>query len=139
MESGMLSTVPFVRGSLGFTARLLVIWSMGAMIGKDAVAPSTLEAQAMQDIRVHVTVEVDHVANGLAIRKPVPIQVVKDRRKQWHAECDSPRFETTAFETMEEAIVAGAKQAHAELQMAVEDRPMIVGRITPDDVPVGRF
>lgn len=93
----------------------------------------------MQDIRVNLTVEVDQVANGLAIRKPVALQLVRNRHKRWYASCETPRFETAPCETMEGATVAGARQAHAELQMAIDDRPVIAGRITPDDVPKCRF
>jgi len=93
----------------------------------------------MKEIRVNVTVEVDQVANGLALRKPIPLQVVRKTDAHWYAECESLHFDTRCFETMEDAIVAGAQQAEAELQMAVDERPVIAGRITPDDVPSGRF
>jgi hypothetical protein len=43
------------------------------------------------------------------------------------------------FDTMQEAVIAGAKQAANELQAAVEDRPVVIGKITPDQVPKGLF
>lgn len=93
----------------------------------------------MQLTRVNITVEVDQVANGLAIRRPVALQIVQNNNKKWYAACEAPRFETAPCDAMESAIVAGARQAHAELQMAIDDRPVIAGRITPDEVPRCRF
>ncbi len=85
------------------------------------------------DCRVNLTIEVEQVGNGLAIRKPVPVQLVY-HRKQWLAECMDPPVETDPFEHMEEAIVAAAQIVQNELQAQVIETPMIVGKITPERV-----
>lgn len=90
------------------------------------------------EFRVNITVEVDQVGNALAIKTPVPIQLVY-QGGQWRAQCETPPVATLMFDTMQEAIVAGAKEAAAELQAAVEDRPVVAGKITPDDIPKGMF
>ena len=87
----------------------------------------------MAAVRVNITVEVEQKGNGLAILTPVPIQLVRQRSK-WHAECESPPLCTDCFDTMEQAIVAGAKQAGQELQAAVNERPIIAGKITPVEI-----
>jgi len=92
----------------------------------------------MAAVRANITVEVERKGNGLAIQTPVPIQLVRER-SGWRAECESPPLCTERFETMEQAIVAGAKQVGNELQAAVNERPMIAGKITPADVPRGVF
>ena len=84
----------------------------------------------MAAVRVNITVEVEQKGNGLAIQAPVPIQLVQERG-QWRAECESPPFCTDSFDTFEQAITAGAKQASDELQAAVNERPIIAGKITP--------
>jgi hypothetical protein len=43
------------------------------------------------------------------------------------------------YDTMQEAIVAGAKEAANELQAAVNDRPVVAGKIIPSQVPEGPF
>ncbi len=85
------------------------------------------------NFRVNLTVEVDQVANALAIQTPVPIQLDYSRGK-WQGRCDSVPVTTDKLDSMEEALVACARQVAAEAQMAVEDRPVIAGRITPADV-----
>ena len=90
------------------------------------------------EFRVNITVEVDQVGNALAIKTPVPIQLVY-QAGQWKAQCKSPLVATLRFDTMEEAIVAGAKEAAAEIQAAVTDRPVIAGKITPENVPKEPF
>lgn len=87
----------------------------------------------MAETHVNITVEVEQRGNGLAIQTPVQIQLVRQNGK-WHAKSESPCFTTESFDTMEQAIVAGAKQAHAELQTAVNDRPVIAGKITPETI-----
>jgi len=87
----------------------------------------------MAAIRANITVEVDQKGNGLLIQTPVNLQLVHEQ-SQWHAECESPFVHTDPCETMEEAIIAGATQAGVELQTAVIERPLIVGKITPDSV-----
>lgn len=88
--------------------------------------------------RVNLTIEVEQVANALAIQTPVPIQLVFDGRR-WTALCESPPVRTDAFDTMEKAVVACSEQVAAEVQMAVDDRPVVLARITPDDIPRGMF
>lgn len=90
------------------------------------------------EFRVNVTVEVDQVGNALAVKTPVALQLVYQQGR-WRAQCESPPVCTLVFDTMEEAVVAGAKEAHAELQAAVEDRPVVAGRILPEQIPVGDF
>jgi hypothetical protein len=90
------------------------------------------------DFRVNITIEVDQVGNGLAIQTPIPIQLVC-QRGQWHALCETPPVTTEVHDSMEDALVACAQQVAAELQMAVMDRPIIMGRITPDDIPQNMF
>ena len=90
------------------------------------------------DFRVNLTVEVEQKANALAILKPVPVQMVH-HRGQWHFECESPVVVTPAHKTMEEALVEGSRQLAVEVQAAVVERPFIVGKITPDRIPLGMF
>lgn len=92
----------------------------------------------MSEFRLNLTVEVDQVANALAIQTPVPMQVTYDRGK-WQAFCADPPVTTDNCEEMQEAIVCGARQIATELQAAVYERPLVFARITPDDVPPGRF
>ena len=87
----------------------------------------------MAAVRVNITVEVEQKGNGLAIQTPVPIQLVQEQGK-WRAECEAPPFCTDRFDTFEQAIVAGAKQAGDELQAAVNERPIIAGKITPAEI-----
>ena len=88
----------------------------------------------MQNFRLKLTIEVDQVGNGLAIQTPVPLEVVYEHGR-WHAQCELPPVSSPQMGTLEAAIVSGARQVAMELQAAVEDRPLIVGRITPADVP----
>jgi len=92
----------------------------------------------MAAVRVNITVEVEQKGNGLAIQTPVPIQLVQEQGR-WRAECESPSLCTESFDTLEQAVVAGAKQVGNELQAAVNERPIIAGKITPADVPQGLF
>ena len=86
------------------------------------------------EFRINVTIEVDQVGNALAIRTPVPLQLIY-RGGRWQAQSESPPVATPRFDTMEEALVAGAKEATTELQDPVHDQPVVVGRITPNDLP----
>lgn len=88
--------------------------------------------------RVILTIEVDQTGNGLAIQTPVPVQLTHERGK-WVGECLSPAVSTDVCDGMQEALIACAEQVAAELQGAVIERPMIIGRITPDDIPVDMF
>jgi len=87
----------------------------------------------MAAVRVNITVEVEQKGNGLAIQTPVPIQLVRERNG-WRAECESPPICTESFDTMEQAVVAGARQVSKELQAAVNERPVIAGKITPAEI-----
>ncbi len=90
------------------------------------------------DFRVNFTVEVEQKANALSIRQPVPVQLVY-RRGQWYFECESPALEMPPSPTMEQSLVAGSKQLAVEVQAAAVERPFIVGKITPDRIPLGMF
>ena len=86
------------------------------------------------EFRVSITVEVDQVGNALAVKTPVPMQLVY-QGGQWKAQCESPPVATLRFDSLEEAIVAGAKEAAAEIQAAVNERPFVVGKVTPGNIP----
>lgn len=90
------------------------------------------------NFRVNITIEVDQVGNGLSIQTPIPVQLVCERG-QWRGQCESPPVGTEVHDRMEDALVACAQQVAAEVQMAVIDRPVILGRITPDDIPKNMF
>lgn len=90
------------------------------------------------DFRVNLTVEVDQVGNGLAIHTPVPVQLIYERG-QWRGECENPPVQTEVFDRLEEALIACGTQVAAEMQGAVMERPLVLGRITPDDVPNNMF
>ena len=87
----------------------------------------------MAAIRVQLTIEVERKGNALAIRTPVPVELVYEN-KRWHLECETPAVTTEECSTIEEAIIAGARQVGDELQAAVVERPVIVGKITPESV-----
>lgn len=96
------------------------------------------EAKTEMDFRVNMTIEVDQVGNGLAIHTPIPIQLTY-QRGQWQGRCESPPVSTLVCDSLSEALVACAEQVAAEVQMAVIERPMILGRITPEDIPSNVF
>ena len=91
----------------------------------------------MNAFRVNLQLEVDQVGNGLAIQTPVPVQMIC-QRGQWQGRCESPPVATDMFDSLEKALAACADQVAAEVQGAVIERPLILGRITPADVP-GQF
>ncbi len=88
----------------------------------------------MDEFKLNLTVEVDQVGNGLAIQTPVQLQIAYGTGR-WQARGQEPVFETDPLDSLDDAVVAGARQARAELQAAVIERPRVIGRITPDDVP----
>lgn len=92
----------------------------------------------MFEFRLNCTVEVTQTGNALAIQTPVPLQL-HYRGGRWDAECESPSISTPKYDRWDEALVAGARAVSNELQMAVNERPIAFARITPDDVPRGRF
>lgn len=69
------------------------------------------------EFRVDLTLELDRVTDGLATAVPVQMQLFY-QRGQWLARCENPLVATLFYDSMEEAIVAGAKEAVAELQGA---------------------
>ena len=69
------------------------------------------------DFRVDMTLEIDRSTNGVSERTPVRIQLLYHRGR-WNAHCEQPMVSTLAYESMEEAIVAAAKEAASELQCA---------------------
>jgi hypothetical protein len=92
----------------------------------------------MFEFRLNLTVEVDQTANALAIQTPVPLQL-HYRGGRWTAEAANPPVITAMFDKIDEAVVAGARAAALELQSQVTDRPVVAGRITPADIPIGWF
>ena len=87
----------------------------------------------MAAVRVNITIEVDQKANGLCIEKPVPVQLVCEHKK-WRLTCRNPALETEHFDTMEQALIAGARLIGDEMQAAVVERPAVIGKITPQGV-----
>ena len=92
----------------------------------------------MADPCVPVTVEVHQKGNGLCVSRPLELRLMHDDG-QWHAECDRLRMRTAACDTMDEAVTEGTRRAEEALQAEVVDRPVIVGKITPDMIPPGMF
>jgi len=90
------------------------------------------------DFRVNLTIEVEQKANALAISKPVPVQLVY-HRGQWHFECEAPATIMPACRSMEEALVMGSQQVAVEVQAEAIERPFVVGKITPDRIPLEMF
>jgi hypothetical protein len=88
----------------------------------------------MDEFKLNVTVEVDQVGNGLAIQTPVNLKIAFGTGC-WRASGESPAFETDARDSLDQAVIEGARQAKAELQAAVIERPRVIARITPEDVP----
>jgi hypothetical protein len=87
----------------------------------------------MAAVRVNITIEVDQKGNGLLIEKPMPVQLIHEREK-WRLRCHDPALETEGFDTMEQALIAGARLIGDEMQAAVVERPAVLGKITPQGV-----
>jgi hypothetical protein len=87
----------------------------------------------MAAFRLNLTVEVDQTGNALRIHTPVPVQLVRQNNR-WRFECEKPPVITEEFDTIEQALVAGAATVGDELQAAVIERPLVAGRITPESV-----
>jgi len=87
----------------------------------------------MAVVRVNITIEVDQKANGLLIEKPMPVQLIHEQKK-WRLTCSDPALETEGFDTMEQALIAGARLIGNEMQAAVVERPVVLGKITPQGV-----
>jgi len=90
------------------------------------------------DFRVNLTIEVEQQANALAISKPVPVQLVH-HRGQWHFECAAPPVTLPACQSLEEALVTGSHKVAVEVQAEAIERPFVVGKITPDRIPLAMF
>lgn len=67
------------------------------------------------EFRINLPVEVNQVEDTLVVRKPVPLQLVYQSGR-WRAQAESPPVLTDFAESMEEAIVAGVKEALVELR-----------------------
>ena len=66
------------------------------------------------EFNVPITVEVDKVGDSLAAKTPVALTLVYYRGR-WQARSESPLVLTELYETMEEALVAAAKELPAAL------------------------
>ena len=82
------------------------------------------------EFSVSTTIEVDKTANGLAVRIPVPIELVY-KKGVWIGRCENPAVETFAFDAMEEAMITCVEEVIREMDEESFD-PCIIGRITPD-------
>jgi hypothetical protein len=87
----------------------------------------------MAAFKLNLTIEVEQVGNGLALQTPVPMQVVF-QHSRWHAVCDSLGIMTAPAQRLEDAIMLGRQEIAREMQALVVERPVVAGRITPDDV-----
>lgn len=85
----------------------------------------------MAPLRISITVEVEQKGNGLLVQRPVSIQMVHED-DAWWAECKDPGFETGRHKQFDQALLEGARLAQQELQLQVEERPLIAARITPE-------
>ncbi len=92
----------------------------------------------MSHFRVNLTVEVDRVANALAVQMPVSMQIAYESGT-WSASCADPAVCTDACRTFDEALAEGAGRVADEMQASVFDRPVVLTRITPEDLPAGWF
>lgn len=90
----------------------------------------------MVNCKVNLTIEVDQVGNGLAIQTPVTIQL-RHEDNTWHAACDAPPVVTAPQPTLERALLDAAAQVQMEVQAAVCERPLILAKIGPEDIPFG--
>lgn len=70
------------------------------------------------EFRFNMTVEVDEADRGMATRKPVPMQLIYQAGR-WRAQSENPPVSTCFVETLEEAMVTGAKEVTAELRAQV--------------------
>ena len=68
------------------------------------------------EFRVHVKVEVEQPGHDLSVKTPAELQLVC-RGGRWQALCSDPPVLTDLLDTMEAAIVAGAKEVAAEMRV----------------------
>jgi hypothetical protein len=87
----------------------------------------------MAAFRLNLTIEVDQTGNALRIHTPVPVQLIC-QNNHWCFACEKPPVITDEFDTIEQALIAGAGQVANEVQAAVVERPFVAGRITNDSV-----
>ena len=64
---------------------------------------------------INLPIEVNQVEDTLVVRKPVALQVVYQSGR-WRAQSESPPVLTDFVESLEEAVVAGVKEALKELR-----------------------
>ncbi|MHC4442106.1 MAG: hypothetical protein ACYTF1_07750 [Planctomycetota bacterium] len=83
------------------------------------------------EFHLNMTIEIDRMANGLAVRTPVQLQLLH-REGQWQALCENPPFNTLFYDTLEETLVTAAKRAAAPTKPESLEQPHIIGKITPD-------
>jgi hypothetical protein len=69
------------------------------------------------EFRIDMKLEVEDEADELATRVPITVQVLY-RGGRWQAQCLEPPVSTELCESMEEALIQGAKEAAKELASA---------------------
>lgn len=69
------------------------------------------------EFRINLPIEVNQVEDTLVVRKPVALQLVYQSGR-WRAQSEEPPVLTDFVESMEEAVVAGVKEAMVELRAA---------------------
>lgn len=83
---------------------------------------------------VNFNLEIEQVGNGLALQSEVPVKLAY-RKGRWYGLCEKPPVETDPFEHLEQALLHVGDRVQQEMQAEVIERPMILGRITPDMLP----
>ncbi|MBP7933708.1 MAG: hypothetical protein KA354_03575 [Phycisphaerae bacterium] len=68
------------------------------------------------EFRINLPVEVNQVEDTIVVRKPVLLQLVYQSGR-WRAQAENPPVLTDFVESMEEAIVAGIREALVELRV----------------------
>ncbi|HOW71398.1 MAG TPA: hypothetical protein PKY77_12415 [Phycisphaerae bacterium] len=74
------------------------------------------------EFRINLPVEVNQVEDTIVVRKPVPLQLVYQSGR-WRAQSETPPVLTDFVESMEEAIVAGVREALVELRVDAPGSP----------------
>jgi hypothetical protein len=135
----MMVIVPFQAGlwmAPGFYRASRVV--AADIAGAERIADLLERGSVMDEFILNFTVDVEQVGNGLAIQTPIPLQLGYGAGR-WRARCECPAVDIPKLESLEKAVIAGARQAAAELQAAVVERPRVIARITPADIPDGMF
>ena len=86
------------------------------------------------EFRVNMTIEIDRVANNLALQTPVNLQL-HYKNGQWQGQSENPPLKTLTYDTLEETLISAAKRATSLLQAESLDQPHIIGKITPSALP----